>query len=117
MKPVLIVEDDEDARAAIADTLRAEGYETLEAPDGRAALGMLDRIEPCVVLLDLMLPGMSGEEVLDALRRSGRLEKLPVVVLTGLRHGIDVPGACLVLPKPVSLHELVSHLEQICPRR
>jgi hypothetical protein len=60
---------------------------------------------------------MSGEEVLDALRRSGRLETLRVIVLTGLERGIHVPGAWLVLPKPISLHQLVSHLEQVCSAR
>jgi CheY-like chemotaxis protein len=114
MKRILVVEDNEDARVVLADTLRAEGYEVLEAPGGREALEILEHVEPCVVLLDLMMPGMSGEEVLDTLRRSGRLEKLRVVVLTGLERGVDVAGAYLVLPKPIGLHQLVSHMEQLC---
>jgi CheY-like chemotaxis protein len=115
MKRVLVVDDNEDARAVLADTVRAEGYEVFEASSGREALAMVDGVEPCVVLLDLMMPDMSGEEVLESLRRSGRLESMRVVVLTGLERGIDVPGAYLVLPKPISLHQLVSHLEHICP--
>ena len=116
MKRVLIVDDDDDTRAVLASTLREEGYEVFEAAGGSEALDWLERIEPSVVLLDLVMPGMSGEEVLDSLRRSGRLETLRVIVLTGLERGIDVPGAWLVLPKPVSLHQLVSHLEQVSSR-
>jgi two-component system cell cycle sensor histidine kinase/response regulator CckA len=116
MKRILIVEDNDDARVVLADTLRAEGYEVFEAPGGREALEILEHIDPCAILLDLVMPGMSGEEVLDTLRRSGRLEKLRVIVLTGLERGVDVAGAYLVLPKPIGLHQLVSHMEQICPR-
>jgi CheY-like chemotaxis protein len=115
MKRVMIVDDNEDERTTIAETLREEGYEVFEAPSGREALEMLGRIDPNVMLLDLVMPAMSGEEVLDALRRSGRLDTLRVVVLTGLERDIDVPGAWLVLPKPVSLHQLVSQLEHIAP--
>jgi hypothetical protein len=55
-----------------------------------------------------------GEEVLATLRRSGRLETLCVVVLTGLERGFDVEGAYLVLPEPIGLHQIVSHMEHIC---
>lgn len=115
MKCVLIVDDNDDARGVLADTLRLEGYEVLEARGGREALEMLQHVDPCAVVLDLLMPDMSGQEVLASLRRSGRLEKLRVIVLTGLERDIDVPGAYLVLPKPLALHQLVSHLEHISP--
>lgn len=115
MKRVLVAEDNDDARVALAETLRMEGYEVFEARDGHEALEILQHIDPCAVVLDLVMPGMTGEEVLAALRRSGRLEKIRVIVLTGLERDIDVPGAYLVLPKPFALHQLVSHLEHICP--
>ncbi len=115
MKRVLVVDDNDDSRAVLADTLRMEGYDVLEARGGHEALAVLQHVDPCVVVLDLMMPDMSGEEVLAALRRSGRLETLRVVVLTGLERGIDVPGAYLVLPKPTALHQLVSQLEHLCP--
>jgi CheY-like chemotaxis protein len=115
MKRVLIVDDNDEGRVVLAETLRMEGYEVFEARNGREALEVLQNIDPCVVVLDLVMPGISGEEVLATLRRSGRLEKLRVVVLTGLERDIDVPGAYLVLPKPFALHQLVSHLERICP--
>jgi CheY-like chemotaxis protein len=116
MGPILVVDDNEDARAVLADTLRTEGYDVYEASSGREALDILDRVDPCLVLLDLVMPGMSGEEVLDTLRRNGRLDRLRVVVLTGFDQGANVPGAYLVLPKPIGLHQLVSQVEHICPR-
>lgn len=115
MKPILVVEDDADARMVLADTLRAEGYEVVEAAGGRQALELLEKLDPCLVLLDLVMPDMSGEQVLEVLRERGRLGHLRVVVLTGLERGIDVPGAYLVLPKPIALHQLVSQVEHLCP--
>jgi CheY-like chemotaxis protein len=115
MKRILIVEDDDDTRAALVDTLRMEGYEVLEAKGGREALQILGRVEPGAVVLDLVMPDMSGQDVLAALRQGGRLESLPVIVLTGLERDLDVPGAYLVLPKPLGLHQLVSQLERVCP--
>jgi CheY-like chemotaxis protein len=60
------------------------------------------------------MPDLPGEQVLEALRERGRLDHLRVVVLTGLERGIDVPGAYLVLPKPIALHQLVSQVEHLC---
>jgi CheY-like chemotaxis protein len=115
MKRVLIVDDNDDSRTLMAEALRMDGYEVLEARGGREALEMLQHVDPAAVVLDLMMPDMSGQEVLATLRRSGRLEKLRVIVLTGLERDIDVPGAYLVLPKPLPLHQLVSQLEHVCP--
>ena len=86
-----------------------------EAAGGSEALEILDHLESCVVLLDLVMPGTSGEDVLTELRQSGRLENIRVIVMSGLTHGIDTPGAHLVLTKPISLHQIVSHLEHLCP--
>jgi CheY-like chemotaxis protein len=83
MKRVLIVDDNDDSRTLMAEALRMDGYEVLEARGGREALEMLQHVDPAAVVLDLMMPDMSGQEVLATLRRSGRLEKLRVIVLTG----------------------------------
>jgi CheY-like chemotaxis protein len=115
MKRILVVDDNDDTRSVLADTLRQEGYEVLEARGGREAVAILQQVEPGVVVLDLVMPDMSGQDVLASLRRSGRLPKLRVVVLTGLERDLDVPGAYLVLPKPIALHQLVSQIEHIYP--
>ena len=77
---ILIVEDEENLRMALADALSAEGYEVLEAADGETGLALALREGPDVVLLDLMLPGRDGFSVLRALRED-RLTA-PVLVLS-----------------------------------
>jgi DNA-binding NtrC family response regulator len=82
---ILIVDDDEDIVAMLEDRLRASGYGTLSAYDGRQALARIDEDAPHLVLLDLDLPELSGLEVLKRLARHRQLEELPVIVMTA--HG------------------------------
>jgi two-component system, NtrC family, nitrogen regulation response regulator NtrX len=81
MASVLIVDDEANIRRMLAGLLEAEGYGTDQAADGDAALNALEQAEPDVVLLDLALPGASGLEVLEAVRR--RRPALPVVMMSG----------------------------------
>ncbi|MGH7588114.1 MAG: response regulator [Gemmatimonadota bacterium] len=78
---VLVVEDDESARALIRRALEAEGWEVDEAENGRVALKRLEESNPGLVLLDLMMPEMDGFEFLEALRDADR-PQVPVVVMT-----------------------------------
>jgi signal transduction histidine kinase/DNA-binding response OmpR family regulator/putative methionine-R-sulfoxide reductase with GAF domain len=80
--PVLVVDDAKSVRLMVRRMLEKEGWEVAEAEDGRAALEILDGIDPSLVLLDLMMPEMHGFEFIEELRRSGRWSKLPVVVIT-----------------------------------
>src|SRR4051794_31173751 len=66
--PVLVVDDDADFREVVRCTLEAAGYAVRCAEDGRAALELLERERPALVLLDLAMPRMAGEEVLRTLR-------------------------------------------------
>jgi signal transduction histidine kinase/CheY-like chemotaxis protein len=81
---VLVVDDDEDVRAVLRRTLRAEGYSVVEAANGREALEAIADARPDAIVLDLMMPEVDGFEVVEAL--SVRLEwrDIPVIVLTGL---------------------------------
>ena len=79
---VLLVEDDRDIREAVASLLEAEGYTVLTAAHGKEALAILERGQPCVVLLDLMMPVMSGWDFMDVVRKNKRLEDIPVVVVS-----------------------------------
>lgn len=84
MRSVLIVEDAAVIRELAEAVLKGEGYRTLTARDGKEALALLAAQTPDLVLLDLNLPGLGGREVLASIRRSERLSRVPVLVLTAL---------------------------------
>jgi CheY-like chemotaxis protein len=84
MSTVLVVDDEAGARRALMRLLAQEGYETVGAGDGGEALRALGARAPDVILLDLMMPGMDGLELLEALQGHPQWKALPVVVLTAL---------------------------------
>lgn len=107
---ILVVDDDEDIRLALRVRLRASGYRTVFAEDGRGALEVARRTSPRLVLLDLGLPDEDGVSVLRRLR--AWRHDLPVVVLTARdedRGGEDCTraGAATYLQKPVETRELL----------
>lgn len=110
---VLVVEDEPGLRDFLQRGLESEGYAVLTAADGRSGLVMALAPEVDLVVLDLMLPGLSGEEVLVRLRRER--PSVPVIVLTA-RDGVDDrvrhldAGADDYMVKPFSLAELTARL-------
>jgi len=117
---VLVVDDDFDIREALSDVLASEGYSVVTAADGGEALDRLrGGIRPDVMLLDLMMPRVSGVEVIDALRKDESLRQIPVVVCSANRgYGPDDLGVHDVLRKPVSVEELLDAVARaIRPRR
>jgi DNA-binding response OmpR family regulator len=80
---VLIVEDDPDIVDYLASFLEDEGFEVATASRCSAAFAVVERFEPSVVLIDALLPGRSGLELLVRLRRDPRWSELPLVVVTG----------------------------------
>jgi DNA-binding response OmpR family regulator len=116
---VLLVEDDATVRDVVTRYLGEAGYEVTEAVDGRAGLeSTRDRL-PDVVVLDLMLPGMSGLDVCRALRRDH--ERLPILMLTALGEerdrvrGLEL-GADDYVTKPFSPRELVLRVGSVLRR-
>ncbi|HEX9894272.1 MAG TPA: response regulator [Gemmatimonadales bacterium] len=79
---VLLVEDSPFLRYAARAVLQRRGYDVLEAADGQEALDLLARTRPDVILLDLVMPRVSGEEVLRALKNNPELARVPVVMLS-----------------------------------
>jgi DNA-binding response OmpR family regulator len=96
---VLIVEDDADLREMLRTALRLAGFKVDEAADGLAALAHLDTHKPDAVVLDLGLPGFSGETVLGEIRAQMTTCDIPVVVVSGLAKPEDVALDCF-LKKP-----------------
>ncbi len=111
MVSVLVVDDERDIREAVAEVLKDEGYEVIDACDGAEALSQLRAHHPAVVLLDLMMPGMNGWEFCAARKREPGLDAIPVIVISALGRvsGID---AAAFLQKPFELDALVSTVRQ-----
>src|SRR5215212_966545 len=111
---VLVVEDDRDAREGLVELLRKQSFDVAAAPDGRAALKALAEAEPDVILLDLALPDMGGDQFLGTLREDERHERIQVVVMSAWARNIDPPVPIAGwLPKPVDTVALLALLERL----
>ena len=115
---VLVAEDSRTQRAYFADLLRAEGLDVHEAHDGRVALDLCRIIHPDLLILDLGLPRLSGEEVLERLRADRKIRATPVVVLTADERDATVAavldaGATDFLVKPVHASELLARVRRV----
>ena len=118
MTRVLIVEDEESMAEPLAFLLRKEGFSTDIAANGKDALDVYDRSGADIVLLDLMLPGMSGTEVCKQLRARG---SVPVIMLTAKDSEIDKVvglelGADDYITKPYSTRELIARMRAVLRR-
>ena len=110
---ILVVEDDRILREALRYNLVAAGYEVVVASDGGEGLVSARQSSPDVVVLDLMLPSLSGMEVCKALRRDGSI--LPIIMLTARDSEIDrigglESGADDYVTKPFSMRELIARV-------
>lgn len=90
MKKILIVEDDRFLRELIVRKLTNEGYETVEAVDGEQGLQKTKETKPDIVLLDLILPGIDGFEVLALKKDDPTIAAVPVIILSNLGQKEDV---------------------------
>ncbi|HEX6581676.1 MAG TPA: response regulator [Actinomycetota bacterium] len=122
MGRVLVVDDEPDVLLLCRLNLQQRGHELLEAADGSTALAIARDRHPDVIVLDLMLPGISGYDVLEALQRDAETTNIPVLVLTAksLRadrersHGL---GASAFLTKPFLPNELCEMVDSLVAPR
>lgn len=89
-KNILIIEDDKFLRELIAQKLKKEGYKISEAIDGEEGVKKIKEEKPDLILLDLILPGIDGFEVLSRMKEDPVLAKIPVVILSNLGQKEDV---------------------------
>ncbi len=119
MKTILLADDEEHLRTLVRTTLDQPGYRILESADGAAALALAQRERPDVVVLDWMMPNMTGIEVMTALRRDQATADIPVILLTAKGQRADVTqalasGASAYLAKPFSPLELLAKVDELC---
>lgn len=115
---ILIVEDETSVAEAIAYTLGQEGFDTDVATDGREALDVFEEFVPSLIILDLMLPGLSGWQLFTAFRRQ---RDIPIIMLTARTEEADrvaglEMGADDYVPKPFSMRELVARVRTVLRR-
>ncbi|SFX11424.1 response regulator transcription factor [Marinospirillum alkaliphilum] len=118
MPRVLVVDDEPNIVLSLEFLMQQAGFQVDTAADGETALQKVHAVPPDLILLDISLPGISGFEVLEALRAEARYSKLPIVMLTA--HGREVErekgmalGADDYITKPFSTRELVEKVKNL----
>lgn len=109
---ILLAEDDEDVREMLAFTLSSRGFAVETVTDGRAVMAAMAIKRPCLVILDLVMPVMTGHQVL-AQMKAEHLDDIPVCVISALGGPTPV-AAVAYLCKPFDLTEVVSIAEKYC---
>lgn len=118
-QPILVIEDDDAIREGIVDALQFHGYSTFDAADGDTGLEMAVRVDCNLILLDLVLPGADGLEILKQVRATR--PTLPVIILTARGSEDDrvqglTSGADDYVVKPFSVKELIARVEAVLRR-
>ncbi len=107
-KTILVVEDDEDLRRLLRTTLSLEGFDVVEAGDGMEALRWIDHSPPDLVILDLLLPRLSGLVVHQEIAAQAVTRDIPIVVITGSTITAEEIQVACFLRKPISPQQLVA---------
>ncbi|MCO7261660.1 response regulator [Dickeya zeae] len=118
LKRILIIEDDTDAASVLEAYLKRDNFQVLLASDGVAGLELALRVKPDLILLDVMLPGLNGTEVLAALRRKS---DVPVIMVTAMGDDTDKIGALRYgaddyVTKPYHPGEVVARVQAVLRR-
>lgn len=116
-KTVLIIEDEEDAAELFAEMMRVSGFRVVKTSNSAPAVGMMSSEKPDVIILDIMMPEISGLDILRQMRRDPQLAGIPVVVVSARSMPADIKdgmeaGASTYLTKPVGFLELREAVER-----
>lgn len=121
MTHVLVVDDDPGIVALVSYKLTRSGFEVDSVGDGQSAVDYVQTRRPDLVMLDVMMPGLSGLEVLERLRANENTARLPVIMLTAMAQEGDVErgfelGADDYIVKPFSPRELIGRVNAVLSR-
>ncbi|MEW6287483.1 MAG: response regulator [Chloroflexota bacterium] len=117
-KTVFIIEDEEDAAELFAEMMRLSGFRVVKTSRSAPAIAMMIADKPDLVLLDIMMPEVSGLDILRQMRRDPNLANIPVIVVTAkgmptdIKNGMEA-GASTYLTKPVGFLELKEAVERV----
>jgi Ala-tRNA(Pro) deacylase len=116
--PVLVVEDEADTNDLLCRLLRRQGIACRGAEEGQRAIDLAGEVKPAAILLDLMLPDMSGFTVYEELRKTGPIKRIPTIVVSALdddatRRRSEELGADAYLTKPFLPEQLLAEVEEV----
>jgi DNA-binding response OmpR family regulator len=118
LKTVIVVEDEPDAAELFAEMMRVSGFRVLKTYSSTPAISMIAKEHPDVVILDIMMPDVSGLEVLRFMRREPQFANTPVIVVSArsmpsdIKEGLEA-GATLYLTKPVGYLDLKKAVDEV----
>ncbi len=121
MQKIFVVEDDTSIRELVTYALRGNNYEVIGFEEGSEVVGKAQEIQPNLILLDIMLPGEGGLEILTKLKKSQRTQQIPVIMITAKVEeyvrvsGLDM-GADDYITKPFSILELLARVRAVLRR-
>ena len=117
-KTVIVVEDEPGAAELFAEMMRVSGFRVLKTYSSTPAISLIAKERPDAVILDIMMPDISGLEVLRFMRRDPELKDTPVIVVSArsmpsdIREGLEA-GATIYLTKPVGYLDLKKSIDQV----
>jgi CheY-like chemotaxis protein len=109
---VLIVDDEEEARESLRDVVELVGCSALLAGSGKEALAFLAESRPCLMVVDLMMPGMTGAQLIEAMSREPTFQTVPVVISTSAPE--RAPRGVPLLAKPIDIDALCGMMRRLC---
>jgi DNA-binding response OmpR family regulator len=116
-KTVMIIEDEPDAAELFAEMMRVSGFRVLKTYTSTPAMTLIAQEKPDVIILDIMMPDISGIEVLHYIRREPELASIPVIIVSAksmpsdIRNGLEA-GASIYLTKPVGFIDLKNAVDR-----
>ena len=119
-KKILLVEDDEDVTTIVSRCLEVQGYEVTLAQNGAQVFAALAGALPDLVLLDAMLPFVSGYEICEQIKKGEKTSQIPVIILSARTQRFEIEkglraGASLYLTKPFEIPALLAAVKQFLP--
>jgi two-component system sensor histidine kinase ChiS len=117
-KSVMIIEDEPDAAELFAEMMRLNGFRVLKTYSGKPAMELIAQQKPDLIILDIMMPDISGLDVLHSLRADAALAAIPVVIVSAkataedIRTGLEA-GASIYLTKPVAYMDLKNAVDSL----
>jgi DNA-binding response OmpR family regulator len=117
-KTVVVIEDEPDAAEMFGEMMRVSGFRVVKSYSSGPAIDIIEREKPDIVILDVMMPDISGIDILKIMRARPDLEKIPVIVVSAKSMPADVKtgleaGASVYLTKPVGFRDLKQAVENV----